>query len=213
MVVVGLTGGIATGKTTALSFLRRLGAPVLSSDELARAVVVPGEPALAEIAAAFGSGVLQPDGTLHRQALAARVFADAAARRRLEAIVHPRIRARTLAWLEWQRARGVAAAVCDIPLLFEVGLHHRGSFVDRIWVVRVRPEEQLRRLLLRDGLTEAEARQRLAAQWPLPWKEAGADCVLDNDGPPEVLEAAVARAWRGLRAGGAAEEGCCTGGA
>ncbi len=200
MVVVGLTGGIASGKSTAAAALRRIGAPVVSSDEFARAVVEPGEPALRQIVDAFGPGILRADGSLDRRALAQKVFTDAEARRRLEGITHPPIRARTLAWLAARRAEGAPAAVCDIPLLFEVGLHLPGSFVDRIWVVTVGHEEQMRRLLLRDPLDPSAARGRLEAQWPLERKESLAHLVLDNNGTREQLEAAVARSWAALLA-------------
>lgn len=200
MVVVGLTGGIASGKSTAAAALRRIGAPVVSSDELAREVVRPGEPAWHAVREAFGAGVLRADGTLDRRALAATVFADPAARRRLEAITHPEIRRRMLAWLAAQRAAGAAAAVCDIPLLFEVGLHTPPTFVDRIWVVHVRPETQLERLMRRDGLDEPAARARLEAQWPLSRKAALADVVLDNEDSPQALARAVEDAWARLLA-------------
>lgn len=201
MVVVGLTGGIATGKSTAADVLRQMGAPVVSADELARAVLAPGEPALAEVAQAFGAGVIAPDGGLDRRALGALVFADAGARRRLEAITHPPIRQRTLSWLEACRDRGEPAAVCEIPLLFEVGLHLPGSFVDRIWVVATRPEVQRDRLMRRSGDgDQAAARARIAAQWPLARKVALADRVFENNGDPEQLAREVAAAWRALMA-------------
>lgn len=197
MLVIGLTGGIASGKTTAADILERAGAPLARSDLLAREVVAPGQPALDEIARAW-PGVIAPDGTLDRRALGRIVFARPEERRRLEEITHPRIHARMLAWLEGQRRSGAPATVLDIPLLFEAGYDRDTGFLDRIWVVRCSPQAQLRRLVARDGLTLAEARERLAAQWPLETKVARADLVLDNDGAPETLAAEVLAAWRAV---------------
>lgn len=199
VVVVGLTGGIASGKSTAAAALQACGAPVVRSDALAREVVAPGTRALAEIRAAFGPQVLAPDGTLARRVLAERIFADPAARRRLEEITHPRIHRRMLRWLQERRGEGAPAAVCDIPLLFEAGYDRRGGFLDRIWVVRVDAETQLRRLMARDGLDPAAAAARLAAQWPLEAKAARAQLVLENAGSPEELAAVAQHAWRRLR--------------
>jgi dephospho-CoA kinase len=198
VVVVGLTGGIATGKSTAAAALARRGAPVLRADDLAREVVRPGTPVLEAIREAFGPEVLLPDGSLDRAAMARRVFSDPEARRRLEALTHPAIRARAEAWIGEARRRGAPAVVYEVPLLFEVGLHRPGGGIDRIWVVAARPEVQLERLMRRDGLAEAEARARLAAQWPLEAKVRGAHRVFWNDGPPEDLERAVVQAWQEL---------------
>jgi len=205
--VVGLTGGIASGKSTVRHILEGLGAPTLSSDAVAREVVRPGQPAWEAVVAAFGSEVLRADGQLDRRRLAEFIFADPARRRQLEAATHPAIRERTLAWVEAQRHAGALAVVCEIPLLFEVGLDRPGSFVDRIWVVQVRPEVQWERLRRRDGLSEAEARARLASQWPLAVKAAAAHRVIDNNGSLEQLREVVAAAWRELLAEVAAESG------
>ncbi len=199
MLVVGVTGGIASGKSTAVDTLAALGAPVVRADGLARRVVEPGQPAHREIAAAF-PGVLRADGTLDRGALGRRIFADPEARRRLEEITHPPIRALLLEWLGERRKQGAAAVVCDIPLLFEAGYHLPGGPLDRIWVVSLGPEEQLRRVMLRDGLDATAARQRLAAQWPLAEKAALADLVLNNSGSPAELERQVRAAWAAVRA-------------
>ncbi len=198
MLVVGLTGGMASGKSTAAAALEAAGAPVLRSDTLAREVVAPGGSALADIVRTFGPGMLRPDGTLARAALAEVIFADATARRRLEAITHPPIRRRTLEWLAERARDGMPAAVCDIPLLFEVGLGEPGSFIDRIWVVSVGEETQLRRLMARDGLDRSAALARLRAQWPLAEKARRAHLVLHNEGTPEELAAAARQAWSAL---------------
>ena len=198
--VVGLTGGIACGKSTAADALEAEGAPVCRSDRVARQVVEPGEPALAEIVAAFGPGVLEADGRLARRRMAERIFADGAARRRLEAITHPRIRACTVGWLRQQAAAGAQAAVCEIPLLFEAGYAEPGSFVDRIWVVAVPARVQVERLMSRDGLDRAAAQARLSAQWPIAVKVRRADLVLRNEGTPAELGERARRAWRALQA-------------
>jgi dephospho-CoA kinase len=181
MVVIGLTGGIGTGKSAVARMLAELGAAVVDSDALAREVVAPGQPALAEIAAAFGPGVLAPDGSLDRRALGRIVFSDPAARRRLEAITHPRIREESARRVEAARAAGYGVCVCDVPLLYEVGYDALGLY-DEIWVVTAPEEVQLARVRARDGLDEAAARARLAAQWPLALKVRRADRVIDNGG-------------------------------
>lgn len=195
MLVIGLTGGIASGKSSAAAALEAAGAPVVRSDVLARAVVAPGEPALQEIRAAFGPAVLAADGTLLRRRLADIIFADTEARRTLERITHPRIHARMLAWLEARRAEGAPGAVCDIPLLFEAG-YDRSGFLDRIWVVAVTGETQIRRLMARDALSREDALRRIGAQLPLGEKVRRADLVLENEGTPEDLAARATAAWR-----------------
>src|SRR5258708_34763565 len=163
MRVIGLSGGIATGKSTVAAMLCERGALVVDADRLAREVVEPGRPALEEIAAEFGPGVLAADGGLDRAGLGAIVFADAERRRRLEAITHPRIGA----LMQERIAAAVAAApplvVVDIPLLFENG---RSGMVEGVLVVYADTATQLRRLVERDGITEADARRRIAAQMP-----------------------------------------------
>ena len=198
MRLVGLTGGIATGKSTFASALRALGVPVLDADQLARAVVAPGAPALAEVAAAFGPGVLDPDGALDRKAMAALVFADPAARRRLEAITHPAIRRAMEAALAGLEAAGHDLAFYDVPLLYEVGLE--GS-VALVVVVHAPPEVQLARLAARDGLARGEAEARLAAQLPVDEKAARADVVVENGDATVPLAGKAARLVADLRAG------------
>jgi dephospho-CoA kinase len=194
--VIGLTGGIGSGKSTVSEMLRALGAAVISSDALAREVVAPGQPALEEIREAFGPEVVQADGSLDRPALARRVFADPEARRRLEAITHPRVRALTLQRLDSLRSGGSAAAVVDVPLLYEVGMDEAGIF-DEIWVVWVPAEVQVARVVARDRCDEAQARARLQAQWPLEEKARRADRVIDNSGDEEATRRQVEAAWTG----------------
>jgi len=196
--VVGLTGGIATGKSTFAALLRARGVPVLDADALARAAVAPGTPALAEIARAFGAEVLAADGTLDRRKVAARVFADPAARRRLEAITHPAVRAAMRAETARLEAAGQALVLYDTPLLYEVGLDRE---LDAVAVVYAPREEQRARLAARDGLGPAEADARLAAQLDIEEKARRADFVVDNTGATAALGEKADRLLADLRAG------------
>jgi dephospho-CoA kinase len=196
--LVGLTGGIATGKSTFARALLALGVPVIDADRLAREAVARSTPALQAVAAAFGAEVLGPDGELDRKRMAARVFADPAARGRLEAIVHPAVRARMEAETDRLAAAGHELAFYDVPLLYEVGLDRELAAVAVVWAPR---PAQLERLRARDGLSAAEAEARLAAQLPVDEKAARADFVVVNDGPPELLPAKAARLLADLRAG------------
>jgi dephospho-CoA kinase len=196
--LVGLTGGIATGKSTFAAALRDLGVPVVDADQLARAVVAPGTPALDAIVREFGPGVRGPDGALDRKALGAIVFADPAARRRLEAITHPAIREAMVAETARLAAAGHDLAFYDAPLLFEVGLDRAMALVV---VVDAPREAQLRRLGARDGLSRAEAEARLAAQLPAAEKAARADVVVENGDEAVPLRPRAARLVADLRAG------------
>lgn len=197
MIVIGLTGGIGTGKSVVANMLREMGAALVDSDELAREVVASGQPALAEIAAAFGPGVLAADGTLDRKALGGIIFADTAQRRRLEAITHPRIREASARRVEAAKAAGYRVCVCDVPLLYEVGYDALGLY-DEIWVVTAPEDVQIARVRARDHLSAEEAARRLRAQWPLALKAQRADRVIDNGGSTEEtrrqVEAALAAA-------------------
>jgi dephospho-CoA kinase len=178
MKVCGLTGGVGMGKSTAAEFLRARGAQVVDTDELARQLVQPGQPALAEIQAEFGKKVIAPDGRLRRDELARIVFADAAARKKLETILHPRIRERWLAQIEAWRGENRALAVVVIPLLFETRAE---SHFDKIICVACSAVTQHERLLAR-GWTLEQIKQRLAAQWPVEQKISLADFVVWTDG-------------------------------
>lgn len=173
---VGLTGGIASGKSTVADMFAGLGVPVIDTDVIAREVVLPGRPALDEIREAFGDGVIAPDGTLDRAAMRAIVFGDDAARRRLEAILHPRIGAATRAQAD---AAGGDYQIIVVPLLVESALR---GFVDRVLVVDCDEDTQIARLLARDAETEAQARRILAAQSSRAERMAIADDVIVNDG-------------------------------
>jgi len=178
MKVCGLTGGVGMGKSTAAEFLRARGAQVVDTDELARQLVQPGQPALAEIKIEFGKKVIAPDGRLRREELARIVFADAAARQKLEAILHPRIRERWLAQVEIWRKENRALAVVVIPLLFETRAE---SHFNKIICVACSAVTQHERLLAR-GWTPEQIKQRLAAQWPVEQKISLADFVVWTDG-------------------------------
>jgi dephospho-CoA kinase len=192
MRVIGLTGGIATGKSTVAAMLASRGAAVVDADRLAREVVEPGRPALAEIAEEFGPGVIAADGSLDRPALAAVVFSDAARRRRLEAITHPRISALMGERIAAAIAAGPPLVVVDIPLLFENG---RGGMVEGVLVVYADVATQLRRLVERDGMSEADARGRIAAQMPVEDKRRLATWVIDNRGDVDATRAQVDAWW------------------
>ena len=198
MRLIGLTGGIASGKSTFAAALRRRGVPVVDADVLARAAVAPGSPALAEIARAFGPGVLAPDGGLDRKRMAAVVFADPGARRRLEAITHPAVRRAMAEETARLAAQGHDLAFYDTPLLFEVGLQ---ASVDAVAVVWAPPGVQRARLASRDGLSPAEAEARLAAQLPIDEKAARADFVIENVGPAAELDDKAGRLLLDLRGG------------
>jgi dephospho-CoA kinase len=176
---VALTGGIATGKSYVRRRLDAAGVPTIDADQLARDVVAPGTPGLEAVRARFGGGVIAVDGSLDRAALAAVIFGDAEARRALETIVHPAVRARTNDWLAAREREGATLAVADIPLLYETG---RDQAFDEVIVVACAPATQLERLMSRDGLSEADARRRLAAQLPIEEKAARGTYVIRTDG-------------------------------
>ena len=184
--LVGLTGGLATGKSTVSDVLRGLGCVVLDADVLAREVVEPGQPALATIAQEFGPDVLRPDGTLDRKRLGAIVFADPERRRRLEAITHPAIRDRYLARLAELQAQGFdGVVVWDAPVMIESGGYKN---MDRLVVVVTDDATQRARALARDG-DRADLERRIASQMPLADKAKLADYVIDNSGDRAAIEA------------------------
>jgi len=184
---VALTGGIASGKSTVANLFAELGVPLIDTDVIAREVVEPGRPALAAIVAAFGPGVLDAQGCLDRRRMRERIFADPAAKQRLEAILHPAIRA------EMERQSRVAGGpyqVLVIPLLAEGG---RRDHVDRVLLVDVPEELQIQRLMMRDGVTHAQAQASLHAQGTRAERLAMADDVVRNTGPVDHLHDEVAK--------------------
>jgi dephospho-CoA kinase len=182
MKVCGLTGGVGMGKTTAAGILRAPGVPVVDTDELARQLVQPGEPALAEIKKSFGAGVISSGGELRRDELARLVFADAAARKKLEEILHPKIRERWLAQIEIWRGEKHPLAVVIIPLLFET--QAEAQFGKIICIACSAANQQSR--LLQRGWTLEQIRQRITAQLPVEQKIARADFVVWTDGEPDL---------------------------
>lgn len=185
---IALTGGIATGKSYVRSRFEALGVPTIDSDVLAREAVAADTPGLAAVVQHFGPDVLDAAGALDRQKLGRIVFADADARSALEAIVHPHVRRATEAWFASLDPARHPFAIADIPLLYEVG---RDRDFDVVVVAACRPDTQRRRLVQRDGLSEAEARQRIAAQLPIEEKVRRADCVIRTDGAFEETDEQV----------------------
>ncbi|MFN2521879.1 MAG: dephospho-CoA kinase [Mycobacteriales bacterium] len=192
MLKVGLTGGIGAGKSSVSRLLAERGAVIIDADLIARQVVAEGTPGLAAIIDAFGTDVIK-NGKLDRAALGKRVFADPEQLARLNAIVHPLVGAETARQTE---AAGEAAVVVyDVPLLVENGLQ---SLYDVVVVVAAQPETQLARLVEQRGMSEQDARARIAAQRPLADKLAVATYVIDNDGPREALEPQVDAVWTAM---------------
>lgn len=199
MKVVGLTGGIAAGVSLVAGMFRELGAVVIEADRIAREVVEPGTDVYRQIVEAFGREVVLPDGTLDRRALGSIVFQDPAARRRLNAITHPEIRRRIQEEVERAAAgRPGTVVIIDVPLLLDTA--GRDVFdLDGVIVVQATPEQQVSRLMARDGLSEEEALRRLAAQRPVAEKAAEADHVIDNTGSIEETRRQVQSLWASLR--------------
>ena len=184
---VALTGGIATGKSYVRRQFEALGVPTLDADTLARDAVAPGTPGLDAVVRRFGAGVIDSSGTLDRARLAAIVFADPEARIALERIIHPVVQRATDGWFQSLDPASHVLAIADIPLLYEVG---RDKDFDLVIVTACAPEAQVARNVAR-GITEADARRRLAAQWPLDEKVARADFVIHTDGSHEETDQQV----------------------
>lgn len=190
--VIGLTGGIATGKSSIAGFFQEKGAVVIDADQLAREAVEPGSQGLAEVAAAFGGGVLAVDGQLDRRRLGEIVFSDSARRSQLEGILHPEIRRLAEERIAEAARAGHRVLFYMAPLLIEAGVTDR---VDEVWVVTVRPEVQLERLMRRDGISRAEAQRIIDSQMPLAEKESCGRIVIDNSGTPEETGRRLAEIW------------------
>lgn len=196
MKVIGLTGGIASGKSTVSNYLRELGAVILDADVIAREVVKPGEIAWQEIVQYFGSEILTPERELDRIKLGQIVFNNPEARRKLNQITHPRVKEEISKRLSFMAVQSPdAIAVVDAPLLIEAGLT---NMVDEVWLVMVDEKTQVLRLIIRDKCTEEEACRRIASQMPLKEKLERADKVIDNNGTIENTLRQVDNYWNKL---------------
>lgn len=182
--MIGLTGGIASGKSSVAALLSACGVPVIDADQLARDAVLPGSAALARIVETFGSAVLDPSGALDRAALAEIVFTEAEARKKLEAILHPAIKLLAEERLAELRSRGERVVFYMAPLLIEAGIVDR---VDEVWVVYLDRETQISRLMARDQLSRDAAEQRIASQMPMAEKKKFGRVVIDNSGSKAEL--------------------------
>ena len=197
MLRVGLTGSIAVGKSFVASVFAELGCHVLDADQTAREVVEPGSPGLEAVAAAFGREMLNTDGTLNRQRLGALVFADEEKRRQLNQLLHPFIIARQDEILrEWESADPDGIGIVDAALMIESGGYKR---FDKLIVVHCRPEVQLERLMLRNGLTREEAQRRIEAQMPQEEKQRFADYLIDTSDGYELARARTLEVYQQLR--------------
>jgi dephospho-CoA kinase len=180
--IIGLTGSIASGKSTISAMLKEKGYPIIDADLVARLVVEPGTSNLREIERTFGNAVMNEDGTLNRDALGKLIFDDPAKRKQLNDLMHPAIRSEMLRQRDELFESGQKTLIMDIPLLFESRLQH---FVDKILVVSVTEEMQLQRLMSRNSLSKEEATSRIQSQLPISEKEKGADAVIYNNGTIE----------------------------
>lgn len=197
--VVGLTGGIGCGKSTVAKLLAELGAEIIDADALARAAVAPGSAGLAKIVDRFGEGLLDGDGALDRAAMGRLVFGDADARRDLEAIIHPEVRALSMRRIAEHIEAGAKLIVYEVPLLYETGLD---AGLPEVVVVTVPGDVQRARIAERDGLDAAAIEARIAAQMPLLEKVARADHVIDNGGSFAATRDQVEALWARLSQGG-----------
>lgn len=192
---IGLTGGIATGKSTVSSLLAQRGALLIDADRIAREVVLPGHPVLEQVVAHFGQAILQEDGFLDRKKLGEIIFADAEQRKILESFIHPAVRAEMRRKMEeYEQEYPRKLVVADIPLLYESGLE---SMFEQVMVVYVPREVQLERLMKRDGLMAEQAESRLLAQWDIEWKKQKADIIIDNSKDVAYTELQLDQFWRG----------------
>lgn len=196
MFKLGLTGGIATGKTTISNYLKSINIPVLDADEYARKVVEPGTPGLAEITNTFGEQILQPDGSLNRKLLGQIVFNDSSARQTLNDITHPRIQQMMADELHRLAEQQTPLVILDIPLLLE---NNNVAGADAVMVVSIPESLQLTRLMQRNNLTEKEAHARISAQMPLVEKEKLADFVIDNSGTISNMQKQVEKVIQKIR--------------
>ena len=190
--IIGLTGGIATGKSSVAAFFLQKGIPVIDADQLARDAVLPGSAGLAAIVTLFGREFLTENGDLDRKRLGAHIFSDPEKRRRLESILHPEIRKIAEERISQAATAGHHRLIYMAPLLIEAGVTDR---VDDIWVVTVRPEIQLERLMHRDGIGRAQAQQIINSQMPLAEKERFGTVIIDNSGTEAETRKTLETIW------------------
>lgn len=203
MITIGLTGGIASGKSTVSAELRRLGLPIFDADAEAKLAVAKGSEGLAQVIAALGSEYLTAEGELNRVKVAERVFHDKEALKTIEAIIHKIVWARAEQFMQENRSAEKQLAVLDVPLLIECGWH---KLVDSVWLVAVSRKQQIERAMLRSGMTADEVEARIAAQMSLAEKKKYADIVLDNSGTLEETLAAVHKELAQLAGDGCGEK-------
>lgn len=194
MYIIGLTGGIASGKSTVSAMLKEMGLPVIDADVVAREIVEPGQRAFNDIVREFGPQVVGPDGRLERKALGDLVFANPDLRMKLNSLTHPRLW-EVFDYRMQELPPDVKIVVWDVALLIETGMDKR---VDEVWLVWVDEDQQIKRLMKRDHMTEAEARSRLQAQMPIEEKMKQADRLVDNRGTVEETRAIVTRFYNQL---------------
>ena len=192
---IGLTGGIASGKSTVSAMLRQMGAVVIDTDWIAHEVTAPGSGAVMEMSRRYGSDIVKEDGSLRRDAVGKIVFSDPVEKKWLEALLHPLIRAEAEKQAQAAFEAGQRVVVLDVPLLFESGWNGK---VDEIWTVYTPQAIQEERLQRRDGYTDSEIADRLASQWPIDEKAKRADVVIDNTGLPESTRRQVEVAWNAV---------------
>ncbi|OGO05940.1 MAG: dephospho-CoA kinase [Chloroflexi bacterium RBG_13_56_8b] len=198
MKVIGLTGGIGSGKSTVSWFLEELGAVTIDADKVGHEAFKPGTETWREVVAAFGKEILNPDGEIDRQKLGKIVFSDSQALAHLNQIVHPRIYALAKAKIEDYRRRGVGVVVLEAPLLLEVGRPSLADEVDEVWVTVAPEAVVLKRLEKKTGLSQAQSRARIRSQLPSKERLKHADVVIDTDCRLDELKARVERLWRRL---------------
>lgn len=199
MITIGLTGGIASGKSTVSAELRRLGVPIFDADAEAKLAVAKGSEGLAQVGALLGAEYIAPDGELDRAKVAERIFHDKEALKGVEAIIHKIVWARAEEFLAKCKKDAVRAAVLDVPLLIECGWYKQ---VDSVWLVAISRCQQIERAMKRSGMTEAEVEARIAAQMSLTEKKKYADVVIDNSGTQEETMQAVRKQLQALPGGG-----------
>ncbi len=193
--IIGLTGSIASGKSTVANMLKEYNLPIVDADVVARVVVEPGKPTLAKITEAFGQDVITEEGEMDRAKVGSIIFHDESKRKVLNDIIHPAIRSEMLRQRDEHIANGAKTVIMDIPLLFESKLQH---YVEKILVVSVSEKTQLKRLMERNHLSEEEALARISSQLPLSEKEKGADAVINNNGSTDETRAqleTILRKW------------------